>query len=281
MTTIPIIEFGGSGQNLYFLHANGYPPACYKPLLECLSNRYRVFGLLQRPLWQDSMPEQLNDWFPLSEDLLRFLSAHKLDPILGVGHSLGAIVLLRAALWEPARFRALVLIDPVLYPPFFIILMNFVRLLGVGERFHPIISGALKRRRQFNDLELVFRGYRNRAVFRYFPDEYLRAYISGITRRNVNGGYELVYTPEWEARIYSTGIWPDMDLWRGLKHHEVPTLIIRGAESDTFLEHAADLIKRKNPTVGIKKVEKSTHLLPLERPKEVSEMIHSFLKELV
>ena len=36
--------------------------------------------------------------------------------MIGMGHSIGAIVTLRAALREPTLFRALVLIDPVLLP---------------------------------------------------------------------------------------------------------------------------------------------------------------------
>jgi pimeloyl-ACP methyl ester carboxylesterase len=59
----------------------------------------------------------------------------------------------------------------------------------------------------------------------------------------------------------------------------VPTLFIRGAETDTFWEQAANLVKRKQPNARVETVEKSTHLLPLERPKEVFENMQSFLKE--
>jgi pimeloyl-ACP methyl ester carboxylesterase len=109
-------------------------------------------------------------------------------------------------------------------------------------------------------------------------DENLRAYIEGITRPNRDGGYELVYSPEWEAQIYRTGM-QDFDLWRGLPDLEVPTLFIRGAETDTFLESAAKLVKRKQPGARIETLEKSTHLLPLERPQEVFDIMQSFLKE--
>src|SRR3990172_9069219 len=106
---IPFIEHGGSGAPLHFLHANGYPPACYQPLLERLTTRYHAFGMLLRPLWPDSKMDELKDWNPLSDDLLHFLSGHE-SPVIGVGHSIGGIVTLRAALKEPGRFRALVLI---------------------------------------------------------------------------------------------------------------------------------------------------------------------------
>jgi len=271
-------DLGGAGQPLHFLHANGYPPECYKPLFELLKTEYHVFGMKLRPLWKDAKPEDIRNWHPLSDDLLRFLSDREPDPVIGVGHSIGAMVTLRAALRAPGKFRALVLIDPVLFVPRFLVNWHIVRLLGLGDRFHPLIIGAKKRRRTFNDLETIYRGYRNRNIFRYMSDENLRIYIEGITLKTDHGSYELVYSPEWEAQIYRTGL-HDFDIWRGLPKLEVPTLFLRGTETDTFLEDAARLVKQKQPKVRVEALEKSTHILPLERPKEVFEIIQSFLKE--
>jgi pimeloyl-ACP methyl ester carboxylesterase len=105
-------------------------------------------------------------------------------------------------------------------------------------------------------------------------DENLRIYIEGITRKTENG-HELVYAPEWESRIYLTGL-RDFDIWRELPELKVPTLFIRGAETDTFLENAAKFVKRKQPGAHVETLEKSTHLLPLERPQEVFDLMQSF-----
>ena len=277
-------DYGGTGAPLHFLHANGYPPDCYKPLFELLKTEYHVFGMPLRPLWDEAKIDDIKDWQPFSDDFLRFLDkgrgdpAPTNDPVIGVGHSIGAIVTLRAALRDPGKFRALVLIDPVLFVPRFLFSWQIIRSLGLGDTFHPLIVGAQKRRRTFDDLETVFRGYRNRNIFRYMSDENLRIYIEGITRKT-SDGYELIYSPEWEAHIYRTGL-RDFDLWRDLPKFEVPTLFIRGAETDTFLEAAAKLVKQKQPKVRVEALPQSTHLLPLERPQEVFEIIKSFLKSL-
>lgn len=271
-------EFGGDGLPLHFIHANGYPPECYKPLFKLLKTEYRVFGMYLRPLWGDAEPQEIQTWHPLSDDLLRFLSDREPDPVIGVGHSVGAVVTLRAALRDPGKFRALVLIDPVLFVPSFLAMWSVIRALGLKDSVHPLIQGAQKRRRAFDDLETIFRGYRSRPVFRYMSDENLRAYIEGITKPSANGGYELVYSPEWEVQIYRTGL-HDFDIWRDLPKLEVPTLFIRGVETDTFLENAARLVRKKQPKVRVEALEKSTHILPLERPQEVFEIMQSFLKE--
>lgn len=291
-------DLHSSGIPLHFLHANGYPPGCYKHLLDLLQTNYHVFGMLLRPLWENSKPTEIHDWRVFSNDLLSFLASTTFtlispltssrysfgratpqsSPVIGVGHSIGATVTLRSALREPGNFRALVLIEPVLFPTARMLLWNFVRATGLGNRLHPKIPAAYRRRRTFDNLDLVFRGYRNREVFRYMNDENLRLYIEGITRPSANGGYELAFSPEWEARIYYTGL-RDFDIWRQLPKLKVPTLFLRGAETDTFWEQAANLVKRKQPTARVETLERSTHLLPLEYPKEVFEIMHSFLKE--
>jgi pimeloyl-ACP methyl ester carboxylesterase len=195
-----------------------------------------------------------------------------------VGHSIGAMVTLRAALRDPNKFVALVLIDPVLYVPSFMTSWHIVRVLGLGDKLHPLIANTMRRRRTFDDLETVFRRYRGRSIFRYMSDENLRQYVEGITRKT-DRGYELVYSPEWEAQIYRTAM-HDFDIWRDLPNLKVPALFIRGAETDTFHENAARFVKRKQPQALVETLEKSTHLLPLERPKEVFEIMQAFLYSL-
>ena len=284
LSPIPYFDLGGTEEPLHFLHANGYPPDCYQPLLELLQTNYQVFGMLLRPLWVGPKPQDVHNWNIFSDDLLQFLASTtptaplsaSSTPVIGVGHSIGATVTLRAALREPNKFRALVLIEPVLFPSGRMIFWNFIRAIGLGNRLHPKIPGALKRRRFFDDLDLVYSGYRNRKVFRYMSDEHLRTYLEGITRKTDNG-YELVYSPEWEARIYYTGL-RDFDIWRDLPKLEVPTLFLRAAETDTFWEQAANLIKRKQTKARIETFEKSTHLLPLEHPKKVFDIMQSFFR---
>jgi len=285
-------DFGGTGAPLHFLHANGYPPDCYKPLFELLKTEYHVFGMLLRPLWGEAKPDDIRDWTPFSDDLRLFLSsqpgfdtsektAHPTQPtpVIGVGHSIGAMVTLRTALRDPGKFKALVLIDPVLFTFPRLIAWHMALALGLGDRAHPLIQGAKKRRRTFDDLETVYRGYRNRNIFRYMSNENLRIFIEGMTKPKADGGYELVFPVDWEAHIYRTGL-QDFDIWRELPKLEVPTLFIRGAETDTFLEDAARLVKRKQPKMRVEALPQSTHLLPLERPKEVFEIMQVFLKSL-
>lgn len=276
---IPHFDLGGDGAPLHFLHANGYPPECYQPLFAHLQNRHRVFGMKLRPLWEGQNKDDFQDWHPYSNDLLRFLSDRGADPVIGVGHSIGGIVTLRSALRNPDKFRALILLDPVFFVPPFLVGWNFIRAIGLGEKTHPLIPAARKRRREFDNLDVLFRSYRSKPIFRYLNDDSLKAYIAGITKPKADGGYELAYTPEWETHIYLTGL-RDFDLWRGLPNLDVPTLIIRGAETDTFLPNAERLVKKKNPHIRVHTMQNATHILPLEYPREVAELINDFVQKI-
>ncbi len=103
----------------------GIRPLVISSYLNSLKNEYHVFGMMLRPLWDETKPEEIDDWQSFSEDLRVFLSTYSQgsttqgtpEPVIGIGHSIGAIVTLRAALKYPRKFRALVLLDPVLYVP--------------------------------------------------------------------------------------------------------------------------------------------------------------------
>ncbi len=264
------------GSPLLFAHANGYPPDCYTPLFNLLDG-YQINAIRQRPLWDESQPDEIKDWHPLSDDLLRFMGEQKLDGTVGIGHSMGGIAILRAALREPKRFSRVILLDPVLFPPYFIRFYKVIRALNLAEQTHPLVKPAQRRRRYFKNRELILRGYRKKKIFRYFSDKALEAYVKGITCPVGDGGYELCYSADWEVQIYVTGVWRDMELWRELPNLKPPLLIIRGAETDTFYESAGNLVKKKLPSAKVVTIPKSTHLVPLEQPEMVQDEIEKFL----
>jgi pimeloyl-ACP methyl ester carboxylesterase len=280
---IAALDYGGPGQTLLFLHANGYPPGCYLPLFNSLADRYHITAVLQRPLWSGSRPEEIGSWIPLSADLLQFLDQNDSQTDLArgsalrlvVGHSLGGIVALRAAIHRPQEFAALVLIEPVLFPPQRILAWRWLRLWKRTDRL-PLIDASRRRRRSFDDLDRLFKGYRQRRAFRFMDDAALWAYIKAMTCPDGDGVYHLCYSAEWETRIYETGVWPDLDLWWALPRLKIPTLILRGAETDTFWESTGRLVQRANRAITVATIAHASHLLPMERPREVADRIREF-----
>lgn len=275
---IPFIDFGGAGARLHLAHANGYPPGAYAPLVETLTPRYRVTAMLTRPFWPDCPPESIDDWSPLADDLVRFLEEQGERNVIGVGHSLGGVVTLIAALRRPHLFRALVLIDPVLLPYRILSLWTFFYKLGLADHLHPLAPPARRRRRVFESVEAMYENYRRKRVFSRIDDRGLRAYVESLARPRPDGQVELAYPPEWEARIYVTGPLYEWKLWPQLKGLKPPLLVIRGRETDTYLPVAARMTHARLPNAVIHTVEGAGHLVPLEKPLETGRLINKFLE---
>jgi pimeloyl-ACP methyl ester carboxylesterase len=274
-------DFGGSGPNLHFAHANGYPPAAYTELFARLKPEYHVFASNARPLWPDADPQEIQDWLPMADDLLKLIEAQPPARWIGVGHSMGATNTLRAALHAPERFQALVLIDPVLFPRWISLLWELIYRTGLAYRLHPLASGALRRRTEFESLAAMQAHYRQKSVFSRMDDQNLQAYIEALTQPGPDGNIHLVYPPEWEARIYVTSARKERELWRHLPNLLPPVLLLRGAETETFFEQTARLFKRRLPQTTLYSVPGAGHLLPLEKPGEVAAIMLEFLRSRV
>lgn len=150
--------------------------------------------------------------------------------------------------------------------------------MGLARQVHPLIPGTVRRRRVFENVEAMFENYRRKSIFRRIDDRGLRAYIEALARPRPDGQVELAYSPEWEIKIYETG---PIDFWDQLPELRPPLLIVRGGDTDTFWPGAARKVQRHLPRAVIHTVAGATHLVPMERPREIGEVIESFLKEVV
>ena len=273
---VPPYDFGGEGPVIHLAHANGFPPGTYRPLAEALTDRYHVLGLPSRPLWPGSRPESAPDWHPLADDLIAGLDGLGLRGIVGVGHSLGGVLTLWAAIRRPDLFRAIVLIDPVMMPPGWLWLLRLMRWLGLGHR-QPLVQGALRRRRVWPSRQACYEHYAGRSIFATWPEESLRAYVEAGTRERADGQVELVYPPAWEAHIFATA---PTDVWRAVPRLRTPTLVLRGAHSRTFPAASQARMARLVPQTRFVVIPEAGHLVPMERPRETAQAIRVFLESL-
>jgi pimeloyl-ACP methyl ester carboxylesterase len=256
-------------------HANGFPPATYRPLAATLFDHFQVIALSARPLWPGSRPESVPNWHTLADDLIGGLDELGLKGIVGVGHSLGGVNTMFAAVRRPQLFRAVVLIDPVILPPSWLRLLRLMRWLGLGQR-QPLVQGALRRRRTWPSRQACYNHFRGKPLFANWPDASLRAYVEGGTRPRTDEGVELVYPPEWEAHIFAT---PPLDVWRFVPRLRTRTLVIKGEHSDTFQPSSERRMARRLPDAFFHIVPKAGHLLPMERPIEIGSAIREFIRK--
>lgn len=275
---LPYHDFGGEGPLVHLAHANGYPPAAYKRLVAPLLERHRVIGLTTPMLRDGTDHRNLADWRALAEEQLRLLDELGAEDVIGIGHSLGGVATMYAALARPSLYRAIVLIEPVFLDPDF---LHAVRSQGGEEVRLPLVEIALGRRHHWASPQAAFAHWRAKRVFARIPDEILWDYVDAALVQDVEAtdparAYTLAYPREWEARIYAT---PPTDVWDLVAHLDPPTLALRGPDSDTISDEGWRLWKTLQPGARFVDVPETGHLLTFERPAAVAAEILDFLQE--
>jgi pimeloyl-ACP methyl ester carboxylesterase len=275
----PIYDFGGSGQIINLLPANGFPPETYIPLLRPLTNRYHVICMLPRALWPDEKPPtKLHQWDMLADDLLAGLAYHKLDKVIAVGHSFGGIASMIATVRQPKLFSALCLLDPTLFRPEWLEGLEQMQHDGSIIEF-PLVQGAMRRKRTFETKDAAFAYFKTKRLFADWSDESLHLYVDYGTQPAAYGSLELRWSPEWEAYYFSTGFtrsWEVVPKLRGL----LPVLAIGGGTTDTYVPEIAAMLRDELPEASFAEVAGHGHLFPQTAPQQTEVLISRWLEHL-
>jgi pimeloyl-ACP methyl ester carboxylesterase len=189
--------------------------------------------------------------------------------------SRGGEASLMAAARHPEWVRALILIDPTILPFSWMWWWYLARKMGLSKRV-PIAARAAKRRRVWPDPGTVHRAYQDKEPFRRWQPGFLEGYLADGIRQNANGRAELACDPAWESRCFA--VCPH-DVWRYVPQLRVPTLVLYGTESDTFLGPAVRRFQRKFPDAVVHGFQETSHFVPMERPRECTEAVIAFLKD--
>jgi pimeloyl-ACP methyl ester carboxylesterase len=272
----PLYDFGGSGPVLHIAIANGFPPQTYIPLVGPLTAHHHAVCLPPRALWPDAdRLEKPASWETLGDDLLAGLREHDLTGVVAVGHSFGAIASMLAVIQEPARFRALCLLDPTILPDHALALVDQARAKGLAARI-PLAMGARRRKQHFASKAEALAYWQDRALFADWPEESLQCYVDGMLRPAADDGFELTWPPEWEAHYYETVYtrpWPLVERLRGL----LPVLVVSGGTSDTFVEASARKMRDLLPEAAYRTVPGCGHLFPQAAPDAARAILSAWL----
>jgi len=271
---IPYLELNdeGRGPLLVFSHANGYPPLSYQAMLEPLGECYHLIANLHRPLWlAPGEPETLQSWSQFANDLLALIEYTAREPVVHLGHSMGAAAGMLAAANRPERFRALVLIEPVVVPRRYLVLLRLFAQLA--PELIPMVRTTLNRTDRWSSRSESFAHFRSKRVFKKLSDQVLWDYVQHGTVEEPDGSVRLAYSKQWEARCYTLV----HNVWQALNNIRIPTLAIRAGESATSFPKAWEKWQRLAPAHDFEIVEEAGHLLPFERPLETAERIDRWL----
>jgi pimeloyl-ACP methyl ester carboxylesterase len=271
------IDWGGNGPTAHFSHATGLCAGAYTPLAQKLRSRLKMVGMDDRGHGKTRAPADpkiIHNWDVFVDDLAAFCE-HLDDPVIAIGHSRGGTVSLLLAIKRPELIRALVMIDPTILPFSWKWPWYLAKKTGAA-RLVPIVATAAKRKNIWPNRQSILDSYRNKAVFRSWQKGFLKAYIEAGTEETEDGKIRLCCAPDWESRCFA--VCPH-DLWTYIPALKVPTLVLFGTKSDTFLTSTARRLKAKVPLASMVRLEETGHFVPMDRPDETVEIILNFLKK--
>ena len=248
-----------------FCHANGFPSGSYTEFFEFYKKQMseELLPITLTPLDKTfSMYEAARNWHDYSWDLIKKIERLQ-RPIVGVGHSMGAILLLKAAVEKPDFFNELILFDPTILLKRFIYLSNYLPKF-ITRKFHPVASKAYRRKDKFISYQAAFDNLREKKLFKYFSDEALWNYVNAGFRETGEGVVSLVFTKAWEEHCFLSVI----SAWGLLKNINIPTRIIYGEKSDLIRPSIVKRIKQTNPSINLIPT-RGGHLFPMEFPRNI------------
>ncbi|WP_110972879.1 alpha/beta fold hydrolase [Pseudomonas huaxiensis] len=252
-------------QQVFFAHANGFPSATYGKLFSALAPDYQVCHLPQHA--HDPRFPVNDNWLLLVDELIHHLEQQP-EPVWGVGHSLGGVLHLHAALRCPQLYRGVVMLDSPVLTLADQWLIRLAKRWGFIDRITP--AGRTEGRREaFADLDQARAYFSSKTLFRAFDPECLEAYLRHGLKQE-GDGLRLSFDSSIEMSIY-----------RSIPHTrpahpgqlQVPLAMVRGSHSRIVRPHHAQAVRRmprgeNHSVVG-------GHMFPLERPDETAQLIRN------
>jgi len=268
---ISYLFYEGDGPPLVLLHATGFMPWLWHPLARELAGSFRIFA----PYFCDHRESDPEDggleWMTLAEDLSRFCDSLNLEKPFLAGHSMGATVSMMASAAGGLPAAGLALIEPILLPP------EFYKL-RISVEQHPLASKAIKRTNFWRDLDEARNYLHSRSLFQGWDEEMLELYLRyGMSRDD--GGLRLTCSPRREAALFMGGM--HFDPWPLLPRIPCPVLILEGEKSFNREYVDQSRISSLIRDCTHRRIEGTGHLMPMEKPREVTRLIREFFHPLL
>jgi pimeloyl-ACP methyl ester carboxylesterase len=277
--TIHFLEWEDNGVDLHFLHANGMCAGTYSPFIERLRENFHIFASDVRGHGDSSPPLEnpVKHWELFTGDLAEMIKVNMERPVIGIGHSLGAVVTYMTAAENPGLFSALVLIDPVFLPLKIRIAGALLRRLGLIKGFR-LAKGARRRKSLFSSKdEALGRFSSGRGMFRHWDSEFIRSYLNCALEEKSSGEAALKCDPELEAQIYES--FPGR-IFRYAEKINCPVLAVRGEFSETFPRESILKLEKVLKNCKIATIQGAGHFIPMEKPDQCSRIVKEFLNSL-
>jgi pimeloyl-ACP methyl ester carboxylesterase len=273
-TELAVWEWPGEDPPFLFAHATGFHGRCWDQIIRMLPEDRRCLAIDARGHGRSAKPEPPYYWRSFGRDLVLAAGLFEVEDAIGIGHSMGGHITVQCAAIRPQTYRALLLVDPTIFP----------REYYGGPA--PDASGTLRRRNNFTSPDEMFDRFKDRPPFQNWRPEILRDYCDyGILPAPDGNGYVLACPPEVEASIYENSKTEISDIYPEIAMVKHPVTVIRAGKTrmqDVFDLSASptspDLAKHFANAQEIV-LPDASHYIAMEAPDLVASEIKKLISE--
>ena len=257
---------------IHFAHANGLVSACYRKFLSELERSYEV--RVVPALGLDPRFPVDNNWKSLAEQIRDSVESQTTPPVIGLGHSLGALTTYMAAYRHPTLFRALVLMEPPIFMGAFAPMIAMAKMFGLADRVTPA-GKSLGRRDTWPNRQAAYDSLRQKRLFRDFDEDCFKDYMRfGLTDHE--GAVSLTIPVTTEVEIFRK---TPTNSWSFRRQLAMPAAVIGGETSEINASGMFDKLARKHHM--LRQQIRGGHMFPLEHPIESARFVMDTIEKLV
>lgn len=260
---------------IHFAHANGVPSQVYQKFFDALSDAFDVIYLPF--IGTDQRYPVDNHWQSMSDQVIdSIVQKAQGRKVIGLGHSLGAVLTFKAALQRPELFEQVIMLDPPLImgkESFALHIAKSLRLKAVDNMSPAALS--LRRRDHWDSRKQAAELLRPKGFYQDFDQQCFDDYIQyALTEDHVRGGVELTIPKMVEVDIFRTNpsLW-----WMPQVKPRVPMQLIVASKGPFLVRKFPQQVQKK---FGIPfEIFEGGHMFPLEHPMELAARIKNILQK--
>lgn len=258
---------------IHFAHANGVPAQVYTKLFDLLKDDFDVIYV---PLiGPDRRYPIAQGWDELTDQVIdSIVQQAEGRKVIGLGHSLGAVLTFQASYKRPELFEQVIMLDP----PLIVGKASFVMFMA--QIFNPKLidkvtpaSLSIKRRDHWDSREQAAELLRPKSFYQNFDEQCFQDYIRyALTDDHVHGGVELTISKYDEVEIFRTN---SNMYWLPKAKPPVSTELVVGDQSPFLKQKIPQMIhnKFKIPMT----LTEGGHMFPLEHPEKTVNLIKQLI----
>ncbi|MEW4466524.1 alpha/beta hydrolase [Parasphingorhabdus sp. JC815] len=281
-TDLCYFEWGNPGdQTILMVHATGFHARCWDKTIAALPTGYHIVAVDQRGHGRSAKPDNLSDWSLAARDLAALVNGLDLNNLIGVGHSMGAHVLVQIASALPERFERLVLIDPTIADPK--IYKNPPGFADIDPGQNPVS----RRRNHWDSPQAMFTAFKDRHPFNLWQTDVLMDYCRYglLPAHDADGGegFVLACPPYLEASVYEG--FRLVDPYPFVERISLPVAILRAQMAEDDVTAVRDFANSPtwpdlvNSFANAKElyIPELSHFMPMQDPERIAGYIASGL----